>query len=301
MFLSFIVNCLSTEKIDFSFIVESENTNQWGALLTQIKNIGQFCPTDNRGYIINDTSLKNIQPGFHKVIEEVVNAYDFHLKDQLHSIYIRGSVPRGFGIEQVSDLDTIAVTTKDITDVDLAWVDQVQNHLESDFDIVSGVEFAVFSIDEILFADNTSIIPFIIKTHSICVYGKDLIPSIPDYKADNLLAGFHLNPLENQIQTAKYDLKDNDDIEDILDCCVWIMKIIVRAGLALVIEREHKYTRDLYPAYQLFSRHYPEKENDMRQAVQYAVNPVEEPDRIISFLNTFGNWMIHESKGQMRT
>lgn len=29
------------------------------------------------------------------------------------------------------------------------------------------------------------------------------------------------------------------------------MKIIVRAGLALVIEKENKYTRDLFPAFNL--------------------------------------------------
>ena len=43
------------------------------------------------------------------------------------------------------------------------------------------------------------------------------------------------------------DLQDNSDREDIKDCCKWIMKIIVRAGLALVITKENTYTRDLYP------------------------------------------------------
>ncbi len=74
------------------------------------------------------------------------------------------------------------------------------------------------------------------------------------------------------------------------------MKIIVRAGLALVIDRENQYTRDLYPAYKIFSKHYPEKEAQMKQALKYAIEPVINADDVIAFLDDFGNWMILESK-----
>ena len=107
----------------------------------------------------------------------------------------------------------------------------------------------------------------------------------------------HLHDLFNKqgFFTIK-DLNGNDDIEDILDCCGWIMKIIVRAGLALVIEEDNKYTRDLFPAYKIFSEHYPEKESDMKQAVKYAINPIDKPNEILDFLNGIGNWMINESE-----
>ena len=134
-----------------------------------------------------------------------------------------------------------------------------------------------------------------IKTHSICVYGEDLSGHLPNYKADKTLGNEHLMNLKNQIHQAKEDLDDNKDIEDILDCCGWVMKIIVRAGLALVIEEENKYTRDLFPAYKIFSEHYSEKESEMKQALKYAINPVENPNEIIDLLDKMGNWMINES------
>ncbi|RXZ01450.1 nucleotidyltransferase [Fictibacillus sp. S7] len=263
--------------------------------MTDIKNIGRFCSTNDNGYIINDSNLEKVKPEFYKVIEEVVENYQKHLGSDLHSVYVRGSVPRGLGIYGVSDLDTIAITNRETNDIDMKWVDKAENDLNRKYDCIKGVEFSFYSIEDMIETINFSIIPFMIKTHSVCVYGEDIRGKLPNYKADKTLGNQHLVNLKNQIRQAKEDVVGNDDKEDILDCCVWIMKIIVRAGLALVIEKERKYTRDLYPAYEIFSTYYPEKESEMKQAVKYAINPTENGNAIIVFLDDMGTWMINEA------
>lgn len=89
-------------------------------------------------------------------------------------MYIRGSIPRGLGIDNVSDLDTIAITNKNIDAIDLNWVDKAEQALNENFKAVDGVELSFYFIEDILETTNFSIIPFMIKTHSICVYGKDI-------------------------------------------------------------------------------------------------------------------------------
>lgn len=261
-----------------------------------MKEIGRFCLSDSNGYLVNDSNLTNIQPEFNKVILAAIEKYQSHLREDLHSIYIRGSIPRGLGINSVSDLDTIAITNKHPNEIDLSWVDEAEQDINNLYSCINGVELSFYFIEDIVQTTHFSIIPFMIKTHSICVYGEDISGHLPMYKPDKTLANEHLMNLKKQIQQAKEDLGDNDDPEDILDCCIWIMKIIVRAGLALVIEEEGKYTRDLYPAYNVFSRHFPEKEPDMKQAVTYAISPVDNPREILEFLDDMGKWMIHQSE-----
>ncbi|MDN4523910.1 nucleotidyltransferase [Fictibacillus fluitans] len=263
--------------------------------MTYIKNIGRFCLMNDNGYIINDSHLEKVKPEFYKVIEEVVENYQKHLGSDLHSVYIRGSVPRGLGIYGVSDIDTIAITNRETNDIDLKWVDKAENDLNRKYDCIKGVEFSFYYIEDIIETINFSIIPFMIKTHSICVYGEDIAAQLPNYKADKTLGNQHLVNLKNQIKQAKEDLAGNDDKEDILDCCTWIMKIIVRAGLALVIDKEKQYTRDLYPAHKIFSKYYPDKESEMKQAVKYAINPTENRNVIINFLDNMGTWMINQA------
>jgi uncharacterized protein len=264
--------------------------------LTTIKTIGRYCVTDENGYIKNDSDIQKIDTKYLEVIDKVKEKYLHFLGDHIHSIYIRGSIPRGLGIEGVSDLDTIAVTNTGSNELDLKWVDQTEQELNEGFSCINGVELCVYCIKDIVRTPIFSIIPFMVKTHSICIYGEDVRSLLPRYKPDEKLANEHLIHLKSQIEIAKSDLMDNDDNEDIIDCCSWIMKMIVRAGLALVIVDEKLYTRDLYPAYELFTKHYPEKQNEMRQALLFAIAPVSHSQTIVDFLNDFGNWMINEAE-----
>lgn len=261
-----------------------------------IKNIGRYCPTNESNLILNDSNRNKIQSEYLEVIEEVIREYQFHLGTNLHSIYIRGSIPRGLGIYGVSDLDTIAITHKKPSELDLQWTKEVEKKINTQFSCINGVELSFYQINEILETTTFSIIPFMIKTHSICVFGEDLSRHLLDYKANKTLGNDHLIKLKEQIELAKEDLDNNEDIEDIIDCCGWIMKIIVRAGLALVIEEENLYTRDLYPAFKIFAKHYPEKKTEMKQALSFAIEPISSSGDILHFLYQFGQWMINESE-----
>ncbi len=66
-----------------------------------------------------------------------------------------------------------------------------------------------FHIDHICNTTRFSIIPFMIKTHSICVYGEDLRDQLPSFKADKSLANEHIINLKNNIEQAKEDLRGN--------------------------------------------------------------------------------------------
>ena len=131
-----------------------------------------------------------------------------------------------------------------------------------------------------------------IQTHSVCIFGEDVRMFLPKYKVSQELAYEHIIQLRKQIGQARKELIHNKGVGDIADCCRWIMKIIIRAGLALTIDREGLYTRDLYPAYTLFSKHFPEQEENMREALQYVIEPINDINEILLFLNTFGEWLI---------
>lgn len=59
---------------------------------------------------------------------------------------------------------------------------------------MNGVEFSFYHNEDILETTTFSIIPFMIKTHSVCVYGGDLNVHLPIYKADKTLSTRDLFP-----------------------------------------------------------------------------------------------------------
>jgi len=264
--------------------------------MTEIKEIGSLCSLDDQGYIINQSDHKKINKKFREVLRIINERCLSALPKEIHSIYIRGSVPRGLDIEGVSDVDVIVVTYSNPKELDLDWVEETEQFIDQKFTFINGVELGFSPLSEVEESKYCSMIPFILKTYGICVYGENLISKLPDYKPDSSLANEHLIHLNALIGQAKYDLTGNDDMEDIKDCCSWIMRIIVRAGGALVIVQEQSYTRDLFPAYKLFSKHYFEKEQEMRTALWYAINPLSNSEEILKFLDHFGNWIKAEAE-----
>lgn len=262
--------------------------------MKEVKRIGDVCKVDADGVILNSSSMNNVSANFKNAIFFFKGALLSCFQDEIHSVYVRGSVPRGFGIEGVSDVDTILITVS--KEEKISALDKIEQELIERYPFVNGVEMSVFSLEEVLETSHFAIIPFMIKTHSICIYGDNLQKKLPQYRADKALANAHIYHLKPLLLQAKDELVGNEDPEDVKDCCVWIMKIIIRCGLAFVIEGEQTYTRDLYPAYELFTKHYPEKEGEMRKALQYAVNPSEDIEAILAFLDSFGDWMIDEAE-----
>ncbi|MFB7158846.1 hypothetical protein [Lysinibacillus sp. NPDC056232] len=97
--------------------------------MTTIREIGSLCVTDRDGHIINHSDWNKINPIFLPVIYDVVNTYSTHLQNDLHSVYIRGSIPKGIGIEGVADLDTIAVTKQNPNKQQLKRIKEVEQEL----------------------------------------------------------------------------------------------------------------------------------------------------------------------------
>lgn len=259
--------------------------------MAEILKIGRLLKTDKDGFIISESSADKIASPWKEAVEEVKNAYLQNLGDVVHSIYIRGTVSRGEAIEGISDIDTFAVITKKPEEVDRSWVRETRKALDAKFNFSTGVEFAHISLDELFDDDKLFNDRFTIKTQSACVYGEDLAQKIEPFKADIQTAShFHRN-LDKVLENAKKGIANNPDKEDIKEWCRWVMKRIIRAGFILVMDKEQAFTRDLYPSYELFSKHFPDQEPRMKIALDLAINPTDDVEALNHFLDDFGVWM----------
>jgi hypothetical protein len=83
-----------------------------------------------------------------------------------------------------------------------------------------------------------------------------------------------------------------EDAATVKAWCQWIMKRLVRTGFELLMEQEQTYTRDLYPCYVAFSRHFPAQERQMQHVLARAIEPSDNKEELAEFLDVFGAWII---------
>jgi predicted nucleotidyltransferase len=258
--------------------------------MPNILPLGRVFETDAEGFLVNPASPDKIVPPWKEAVEAIKEAYLSHLGEAVHSIYVRGTVARGEAKEGVSDIDTFAVTTKKPEAIDRSWVGAAQKTLKARFPFAEGIEIEFIPLDE-LFYEEFFPDRFLIKTQSACIYGKDLAEDIAPFRPDHETAR-HLRPdLKKVFERVKKGLSGNTDREDIREWCRFAMKRMLRAGFLLVMEREQAFTRDLYPSYQLFSKHFPEEEENMHRVLELALEPAEDPEEVLELVNGLGAWL----------
>lgn len=260
--------------------------------MTAIKPIGNFLSVDDEGYLINPCRYDLIVPPWSDVVEVVKTEYIQQLKEKVHSLYIRGSVAKGTAIVGISDIDVIAVIFGECQEIDESWIGAFQQRMAVKYPFQTGIELRSFvSHSEVCDTNRECFNRFVIKTQSVCIWGEDLIPLLPRYKLERYIL-CHSLYIKKDIQDLMEELTNLEDEETIKEKCQWLMKRLIRTGFELVMEKEQTYTRDLYPCYVAFCRHFPAQAQQMKYALERAIEPSGNKEELVQFMGTFGAWIV---------
>lgn len=254
----------------------------------KIKPIGKFFPQKTTGEIINPTHFELIPNHWLPAIQEVCNNYLENFKQKVHSIWIRGSVPRGMVVDGVSDLDTFVILRQkeDIRWESVAYEAIMAKKICRAFPFIADVEAkkCTFSKD---FPTEKPKIAMLIKTQSLLWHGQDIRLDLPTYFPDQSMM-LHYRWLEADLVDF---LNNNDPQQKDFQA---IAKIFLRVGFELVMIRVGSYTTDLYICYQSFAQYYPAKAEEMFLMLKLFVNPSEIKPGSTNFVARFGKWLAAE-------
>jgi uncharacterized protein len=261
---------------------------------------GKFWEIDEQGFILNDASLSKVPKRYRHSVEMTVEAYRAYVNDILYGVYIRGTVPRGLAILYVSDLDTFAVVNESEAVDDMQWADSEEEAILSACPELTGVQFEQWPLADVVNPTENLELPFVVKTQSICVFGHDLSPELPNFNPDAEIAFIDLSQIKGDIEEAKSSIGSSSVTES--QVRYWskrIMKNLIRAAFCLTVTRERRYTRDLLLCVDTFCRHYPSHQDDIRLALRYFVEPTSDSQELRAYLCGFGSWVANEAENMV--
>jgi uncharacterized protein len=265
-------------------------------------NKGRIWQVDEQGFLISDAKLEHIKPPFKAVVDDVIQAYIKHIGQDLHSIYVTGSVPRGLATVGQSDLDIIAILEY-YTDPELVmqdWVSSAEDEILDQHDCVSDVQMEIYPHGWLLHDESEfSISAFVLKTHAVCVWGIDMSPDLTDYKFSDketriAIANDDIVQLEPDIDEAIDAIKADDSPINVQYRCKRICKNMIHAAFGLVMVDEAVHTRDIDVSISYFLKHYSDQQSAIQQAVKFIELPTGSAQDILQFLESFGAWLIAE-------
>ena len=263
----------------------------------QVRNIGTVLKTDENGFVISQSSPEKIQPPWVAPVEDIKKVYLDNLgEDTVHSIYIKGSVSRGTPIEDVSDIDALAVVYSSTEELNLDWIRQEADRLRLEYPYSTDFDFAVIPYEEVV-SGKRRVARCLLKVSSACIYGDDLAEQLPRVKPgpDCFICSRNIGKyVEKKIELLEDKTKEIDPVSQ----SKWVAKYLIRAAFELVMEREKVFTRDLYPSYEMFSKYYPEKEVAARRVLEAAVKQDASREELLTILNDYGRWLVIEKEKQ---
>lgn len=165
------------------------------------------CPTrlgtDEEGYVINQTSIKHIQPEFKTVLFKSIELVKEAFGEQLHSMYLYGSIGRGTAVAGESDLDLTVLVHEDIDATEL--VEQTEQLLTEHPEVIK-IDYDIGRLDVALNPANRFEWGFWIRHLCTCVYGEDVSTQFPLMKPDARVSEALNQDLVSTIETAKSKL-----------------------------------------------------------------------------------------------
>jgi predicted nucleotidyltransferase len=265
--------------------------------MIEIIEHGGYLEVDAAGFVVPISNKSVEQENWKPLVRDVVEFYRSQLGEKLVSVFVRGSLAKGTAVEGISDVDSFFVAREDF-EIPKSEVEKFEVELRQRYPFCTGVELfgaGMNNLTELLPPKRRSIWHELIKTQSVCVWGASLADGIAPFALSDMVA--HSYWIGENVRTLSGRLDEYADKPDDLKAfCTWICKRLIRVGFEIVMLREQRWTRDLYPCYKSFSKYYPERESLMLQALQLALNPTDRRDEIVVFANRFLPWLEDETR-----
>jgi len=246
------------------------------------------------GVVVNDAHINRIQEQYQPILEGINDYYRKELGDNLSSIYIRGSVSVGRAKPFISDIDSVAIVSTDISPKKQKEIHKYSKKLQEKYPFVTLVDMTVISQENLFEDKEFSNLKIYLKTQSVCLYGKDIVKEIKDVKPGSELALEMYGDLPEKLQDLEKIFSHNTTEKTYLGekrpiefWCVWTMRTILRSGLGLIMFKKPVYSQDLQTCAEVFSTEYPEYEQYMEKAILWAMNPTTERKEIQEYLKEF--------------
>jgi predicted nucleotidyltransferase len=244
---------------------------------------GYVLKVNEQGFFDNHFAWDTISSQSQIILKQAVDMLLEEHKDNIDSIYVRGSFANNSSVDNYSDIDLIIID-----------IDPLLN-LPSQFiynDSTFRLDIELLSTEDILNRDKYFVTHFLLKTQSVCIYGNSRLDDILEFDASKETASHFGRNIPQLIMKAKAVLLQKP--EQLAGITQWIARAILRAGNALFLDKAKVYTRDLVYCYRYLIQYSPEYEPQLRVLVEQAITPTLTQEELFNFLDDFGLKLAEE-------
>lgn len=244
----------------------------------------------------NSLPLLNFQPEYIDVVHDLLACLKASLKDNLHSVYIYGSVAQGRAKPGVSNLDVVVVTYRPFSDDKKSLFNSINWRIQKAFPFVRGIAIRTAIVEQVVSIDALFTWGFLLKQCCHNIYGDDLAECFGDYipsweisKQWNMDIAECSVALRHQIAQA---MTEGEQLVAQRE----MAKKLLRAAYGLVLHKHKRWIDDPLECGAQFLAYFPERQQTIERLGILLGTRIIPKRSVVGLLDEFGPWMANEYK-----
>lgn len=262
---------------------------------------------DASGFIRSIASVE-LQPEFEALVKAAVEkVLDSFREEELHSIYLYGSIATASANLQTSDLDMLVVFREKTSGQTKEKIASIEEAIGFEYSfLVRDAGIAVASVEEILSTGNQVGWGCFIKHMCRNLYGNDLGALFPAFRPNKTVVYGLNDDLFQQMARFSGIVSATASAAGVIETgkltsreTMALARKLIRASFGLVVEECGFWSTDLQVCAETFCEYYPERCDAMKRTLLIAQGSVVSMASATATLTEFGPWLCSEFENRV--
>jgi len=236
------------------------------------------------------------QPNYQPAIDDLVSFLRSGLGQNLHSIYLYGSVARKTAKPGSSNLDVIVVTQSSFSDLRTTLFNSIKWRFQKSHPHITEISFKTALASEVASLDSIFSWGFQLRHCSVCIFGEDLSECFGDYEPSWEIAKHWNMDVEDWVAVYRNRIARCDKPEEQVKAQKIIAKKLLRASYSLIMYKDKQWFDDPLECGQVFLRYHPEKQVEIERLGILLSGRVIPKRSVVGILDGYGDWIVKQYK-----
>ncbi|WP_372378597.1 nucleotidyltransferase domain-containing protein [Vibrio natriegens] len=239
-------------------------------------------------------SKQPFQTEFEPLIREVLTCLKSGLGQNLHSVYVYGSVARKTAVAGKSNLDLVVVTKAAFESHRATLLNTIKWRAQQGYPQVNGVSVRTALVSDVANLDSIFTWGFMLKHCCVCIYGDDLADCFGDYVPSWEIAKHWNMDVEEWLSVYRAKIAQAKSVEEQTQAQTVIAKKLLRASYSLIMYRDKRWFDDPVECGQVFLTYHPEMHLEIERLGILLAGRAIPKRSVIGLLDSFGSWLVKQ-------
>jgi predicted nucleotidyltransferase len=236
------------------------------------------------------------QADYQPAVIDLVKFFKAGLRDNLHSIYIYGSVARKTAHYDQSNLDVVIVTHRSFGDNRATLINTLRWRFQKSYPFINGIDIQTPLVKEVATLDSLFSWGFLLHHCAVCIYGDNLGDCFGDFEPSWEIAKHWNMDIADWSRYYRDKLAKSATPTDQAAVQKVIAKKLLRASYSLVMYRDKNWYDDPLECGMQFLRYHPDKQVEIDRLAILLSGRVIPKRSVIALLDSFSAWLDEQYK-----